>query len=244
MNTKIKSKFMVAYTLAWLIFLFFLAKSVPAFYGDIAHDRENFTLGVAGQNGNQVGSLTALFPLKSIGGWAGLYASRQTADGMTVSETYNAHIQGGVDVKGVGIEAYASSTRDKWRAIDLSIETGYFIRPGTFTWNANTFSGGAGNYTERRDLDDEIDRDASDQTTTFGWVSFVSAKWKNLSGVLRYKPSLDFADEKIEGSLSFNQELNDELSLSISTLSTLDSQSVTDSDVHHSYMIGIQYTPE
>ena len=107
-----------------------------------------------------------------------------------------------------------------------------------------TISGGIGNYTERRDLDDEIGRAEDDTNTTFGVVSFVSGKWKNVSGVLRYKPSLDFADEKIEASLSFNQELNDELSLSISTLSTLDSQSVTDSDAHTSYLIGVTYTPD
>ena len=122
------------------------------FYGDIATDRESFTLGVAGQNANQITSLTALFPIENANGWAGAYVSRQVADSEVVSETLNGHLQGGFAVRGIGIEAYIEATRDKWRMIDLAIETGYFIRPGTFTWNAITFSGGVGNYTERTGL--------------------------------------------------------------------------------------------
>lgn len=230
--------------LVLLCVLCVFAVNAFGFYGDQATDRESFTLGVAGQNQNQVVSLTSLFPLKTVNGWAGIYASRQTADEMTISETLNGHLQGGFKVGNIGIEAYIDATRDKWRAIDLALETGYFIRPGTVLVQGIKISGGLGNFTEHRDLDDEIGRDKDDTSTTFGVVSFVSAKWKNVSGVLRYKPSLDFADEKIEASLSFNQELNDELSLSISTLSTLDSQSVTDSDWHTSYLVGITFTPE
>ena len=41
------------------------------FYGDIATDKESFTLSIAGQNANQITSLTALFPIESANGWAG-----------------------------------------------------------------------------------------------------------------------------------------------------------------------------
>ena len=209
------------------------------FYGDIATDRESFTLSVAGQNTNQITSLTALFPLKRINGWGGAYLSRQTADGMVVSETANAHIQGGFKVRNIGIEAYSSATRDKWRAIDFALETGYFIRPGTFTWNDITFSGGAGNYTERRDTDEEIGRDKNDISTTFGWVMFVSGKWKNVSGVVRYKPSLDFAEERIEASASINQPLTDQLGIGFTTQATAEAE-----DVHTSYLFTVTFTPE
>lgn len=213
------------------------------FYGDIATDRESFTLGIAGQNANQITSLTALFPIKNVNGWAGAYISRQVADGEVVSETLNGHLQGGFKVRGIGIEAYIEATRDKWRMIDLAIETGYFIRPGTFTWNAITFSGGAGNYTERRDEDEAIGRDKTDASTTFGWLAFVSAKWRNVSGVLRFKPSLDFEEEVIEGSLSFNHELTETVSLGIATQATIDSQSIAESNLHSSYLIQFTYSP-
>ena len=214
------------------------------FYGDIATDRESFTLGIAGQNTNQITSLTALFPLEGINGWAGTYVSRQVADGEVVSETLNGHLQGGFAVRGIGIEAYIEATRDKWRMIDLAIETGYFVRPGTFTWNDITFSGGAGNYTERRDEDEAIGRDKTDASTTFGWLAFVSAKWRNVSGVLRFKPSLDFEEEVIEGSLSFNHELTETISLGITTQATIDSQVAADQKAHTSYLINFTYTPE
>ena len=209
------------------------------FYGDIATDRESFTLGIAGQNANQITSLTALFPIKNANGWAGAYVSRQVADEMVVSETFNGHLQGGFKLRGIGIEAYASATRDKWRMIDLALETGYFIRPGTFTWNDVTFSGGAGNYTERRTEDAEIGREADDASTTFGWLAFVSAKWKNVSGVLRYKPSLDFAEERIESSLSINHEITNEVGIGFTTQSIVDAE-----DLHTSYLLNFTYIPE
>ena len=156
-------------------------------------------------------------------------------------------------VRTVGVEAYAEATRDKWRMIDLSLETGYFIRPGTFTWTVSprgdtrndiTFSGGAGNYTERRDVDEGIGRDAADASTTFGWLAFVSGKYKNISGVVRYKPSLDFADTRVESSLSFNHDLSDTLALGFALQNVLDSQSVADSDLHTSYLLSITFSPE
>ena len=237
-------RFLVVYSITWLIFLFFLVQSVPAFYGDIATDQKSFTLGIAGQNANQVTSLTALFPIENANGWAGAYVSRQVADGELISETLNGHLQGGFKIRGVGIEAYIEATRDKWRAIDLAIETGYFIRPGTYTWNDITFSGGAGNFTERRDEDEAIGRDKADAATTFGWLAFVSGQWRNISGVVRYKPSLTFGESRIEGSLSLNHEISETVSLGITTQGILDSQSVVEGDLHSSYLIQFTYTPE
>ena len=215
-----------------------LAVSSYGFYGDIATDKESFTLGIAGQNANQITSLTALFPLENANGWAGAYVSRQVADGEVVAETINGHLQGGFDVRGIGIEAYASGTRDKWRMINLALETGYFVRPGTFTWNNITFSGGAGNYTERRDADEAIGRDATDASTTFGWLAFISGKWHNISGVVRYKPSLDFAEERIEASVSINQPITEQLGIGFTTQAIVEAE-----DVHTSYMLTVQYSP-
>ena len=227
-----------------ILMLLVVAGMSEAFYGDLSTDRESFTLGIAGQNANQITSLTALFPIKSANGWAGTYVSRQVADGEVVSETINGHLQGGFRVRGVGVEAYISATRDKWRMIDLAIETGYFVRPGTWTWNDITFSGGAGNYTERRDEDEAIGRDAKDAATTFGWLAFVSGKWKNVSGVVRFKPSIDFEETRFEGSLAFNHELSDTTAIGITTQSVLDSQSIADRDLHTSYLVQFTYTPE
>ena len=229
----------------FVVLIMVLSVSVAyGYYGDIATDKESFTLGIAGQNANQITSLTALFPIKSANGWAGTYVSRQVADGEVVSETINGHLQGGFRVRGVGVEAYISATRDKWRMIDLAIETGYFVRPGTWTWNDITFSGGAGNYTERRDEDEAIGRDAKDAATTFGWLAFVSGKWKNVSGVVRFKPSIDFEETRFEGSLAFNHELSDTTAIGITTQSVLDSQSIADRDLHTSYLVQFTYTPE
>lgn len=228
-----------------VISLFVISVSTGfCFYGDLATDKESFTLSIAGQNTNQITSLTALFPLEGANGWAGAYVSRQVADGMVVAETYNGHLQGGFVVRGIGIEAYVSATRDKWRMIDLALETGYFVRPGHYTWNDITFSGGAGNYTERRDEDEEIGRDKNDISTTFGWLAFISGKWKNVSGVVRFKPSIDFEETRIESSLSVSHEISETIALGFTTQSVLDSQSVAEGDLHTSYLLNFTYTPE
>ena len=232
-------RFFVVYTIAWLIFLFFLAQSVPAYYGDLAADKQSFTLGIAGQNANQITSLTALFPIQRANGWAGAYVSRQVADSELVSETLNGHLQGGFRIRGIGVEAYIDVTRDKWRAIDFAIETGYFVRPGIFVWNDITFSGGAGNYTERRDEDEAIGRDKADASTTFGWLAFISGKWRNVSGVLRYKPSLDFDEERIESSLSINHEITDQLGIGFTTQAVVEAE-----DFHTTYLLNFTYSPE
>ena len=228
----------------FMLALLIIVPSAQAFYGDLAHDEPSMTLGIAGQNANQITSLTALFPIDRVNGWGGAYVSRQVADGEVVSETLNGHLQGGFRIRGIGVEAYIEATRDKWRAIDFAIETGYFVRPGIFVWRDITFSGGAGNYTERRDEDEAIGRAADDTSTTFGWLAFVSGKWRNVSGVLRYKPSIDFADSTVEGSLSFNHELSETASLGITTQSVFDSKSIADSDLHSAYLIQLTYTPE
>ena len=232
------------YTIVWLIFLFFLSRSVPAYYGDLPKEHTAVSLGVAGQNTNQVTSLTAVYPLNRANGWMGVYVSRQVADSMVTSEILNGHVQGGVSISKFKIEAYVAATRDKWRAIDFAIESGYFIRPGAYRWRGILFSGGAGNYTERRDVDEGIGRAKEDASTTFGWLCFVSGKWRNVSGVLRYKPSIDFDRTTIEGSLSFNHQLSESLAIGITTQSVFDSASIVDSDVHSSYLIQFTYTPE
>ena len=227
-----------------VLFLGFTSTSWD-FYGDVDKDSESFSVGIAGQNQSQVTSLTAIFPLSDDGEWAGFYISRQLADGMVVSEVLNAHIQGGFKLKRIDVEGYVEAERDKWRMIDLSLESGYFLRPGTHTTRRGIeLSGGAGNFTERRDDDEEIGRPPGDVNITFGWLAFVSADWKDVSGVFRFKPSLDFSETQIEASMSFQHELNDNLSFGLTTLSVFDSTSIAETDLHSSYMLQLTYKPD
>ena len=97
-------RFLWIYGITWMIFLFFLSREVPAFYGDIATDRASFTLGVAGQNQNQITSLTTVQPIQQVNGWGGLYLSRQVAENTVIAETLNAHLQGGGKLGPIGVE--------------------------------------------------------------------------------------------------------------------------------------------
>ena len=226
-----------------LAMLMLSVSPVAAFYGDIATDYPSVTLGISGQGTNHSSSLTALFPVKRLNGWSGFYVNRQDADEKIVAETYNGHLQGGFKVGTVGIEAYIDATRDKLRAIDLSLAAGYFVRPAVITYEDIKFSFGAGNFTENRNLDDDIGRAAADGETSFGWLAFVSGQRGNISGVLRYKPEIQFNHYMLEGSLSFSKDLDEHLALGASLLTIYDTNSATDKDLHTSYLVTVTFTP-
>lgn len=238
-------RFLWFYGIVWLIFLFFLSQKVPAYWDDQASDTASMVFSGAGQNQNSTLAFSYKQPFPS--GWTGLYASLQSADDMIVSEIYAGHVQGGFDVRSVGIEGYITALRDKWRAIDLSVETGYFIRPATVDIGRVTVSGGAGNYTERRDNDDAIGRAASDASTTFGWLAFLtgqlSTRYGEASATGRYKPSIDFDSTKVEFAGALSKEISDAWAVGVSTLTVFDSASITETDVHSSYLISFTYTP-
>ena len=54
---------------------------------------------------------------------------------------------------------------------------------------------------------------------------------------------IDFAETRLETSLSFNHEISETVSLGITTQGILDSQSVVEGDLHSSYLIQFTYTP-
>ena len=211
-----------------------------AYYGDTLTDTKHFSLGVTGQNSNQVTSATALLPFKF--GWLGLHGARQTADDKIVSETANAHLQGMYNIGAVNLECYVELFRDRIRDIDYAFGSGYFLRPPKVTWNGITFSFGAGNWTERRQNDDEIGRDAADPENRIGWLSFVSGnlvvKGGQLSTIARYKPTIDFDETIWEFSSAFNYPISKEWLLGFTKNAILENE-----DIHTSYQLVLTYTP-
>lgn len=241
-NVKIESKYTVGIVLTVLICLFFISKSF-SFYGDVDHHETSVTVSVAGQNDTNVGTLTGIYPLAGENAWLGAYVSRQTVNNEVVSQLLNTHVQGGLDLKRIRLEGYVEAERDKIRMVELGLETGYFFQPrDPFMVGEVEFSLGAGNYTERRDLDDAIGRAEDDKETTFGWLAFVEADYKQLSAVFRYKPSIDFENTALELSTSFYHNIDDNMTLRLTTLTSFD-DSLRYGARQTNYLIGIQWRP-
>ena len=60
-----------------------------------------------------------------------------------------------------------------------------------------------------------------------------------MSGVVRYKPSLDFAEERIEASASINQPITNEIAIGFTTQAVVEAE-----DVHTSYLLNLTYSTE
>ena len=201
----------------------------------------------AGQNGQSTLAFSYAQPIPT--GWFGLYAARQTGDGEVLSETYAGHIQGGFDIGRFGIEAYVTAKRDLWQAIKLGVEAGYFGRSPKFVYKSIEFSSGLGNWSARNDNDEEIGRKGTaDTSSKFGWLAFLTGRLKSRFGETsltgRYKPSWNFEDTRVEVLGALNKEISDTWQFGISALSEFNSASVTDSDVHTSYLASFTFTPE
>ena len=243
----VESKFPLILAMFMMImFVSCHAYHAQGYWDDLATENTVMKFSGAGQNGNSVVAFSLVEPIPT--GWLGIYASRQVADEMLISEIIAAHIQGGFDIKRFGIEGYITASRDKWQAIDLAVEVGYFGRLPSVQVGWLEFSSGGGNWSERRDNDTEIGRDAAETSASFGWLAFLSARLKTrfgeASSTARYKPSLDFKDTRIELLGSLNKEISDAWQFGVSMLTEFDSDSIVDSDIHSSYLISFTYTPE
>ena len=226
-----------------LLWRFFLTSSSFAQFSDTDPDKKSFAVGLTGQNENAVSSLTAIFPYEKIKGYAGIYAGRQTADGELVDENIVGRLQGGGDIGDVRLRAYTEATRNLYKAIDLNIEVGYFVESPNFTYQTIEFSAGAGNFSEKRDLDDKIGRDAGDGDVTFGWLSFLTAERGCVTSVLRLKPEITFQEFAAELEVALNKDITENIALQLVNTLEYDTDSVVDTDWNRTYMFQAVYTP-
>lgn len=225
--------------------------TADAFYGDVDTDTESFTLGVAGQGDDLNASLTGVLPVKAINGWVGLYGSHQEAGDIVSARVANGRVQGAIPIGRYDLEAFIDGTHDKSRGISLSLLGGYFFRMGRYDIGDIVLSAGAGNYTENRNLDDNIGRGASDSETTFGWLAFISGKLDktiagDISWIIRYKPEISFAHYSVESSLTFSKRITSSTAVGATIRGLFDTndQGGLETDLHSSYLLTVTYTPE
>lgn len=220
-----------------------VAGTAFGYFADTDTEHQNFALGVIDNNGNSVISTTGVFPLQAVQGYGAFYAARQT-DGETVtSQVYVGRVQGGFNAGPLKLRGYVEGSRDLIQLIDLRIEGGIFVESPSFVWQGIEFSAAGGNFMDRRDLDDEIGRDAADTSTTFGLLTFVTAEYKRLSSIVRFKPNLDLDDYATEIAVSWNEEIDDNIGVQVAGLWKYDTASVADSLWNRSIQFMLTYRP-
>lgn len=225
------------YGVTWLIFLFFLVQVTPAFgyYGDTDKGDLSLAVSIAGQNTDQNSALTATVPNPIINGWMGVHVNRLIADKKTVSEVVNTRAEGGFSVRGIKLNGYIDLERNALRGIKLASEFGYFIEPGKANISGIEVSGGAGNFTLNEQILEELGReDAPPQK--FGWLAFVTGRYKNVSGKVTVFPELQFKDVEVETSISITHAISENVSIGVTGQGCFDSAPFTDSHFITSYM--------
>ena len=236
--------------------LFFLSGSVAdAYYADINPEKRSVALGVSGQDETQTLSVTIMEPAESINGLFAMYVGRQSKGVDIVSEVFNGRVEAGIPVSGWQFQVYGDATRDYLRAIRLHLEGGYFVETPVYQRYGFDWSAGIGNFSANRSIDKEIGRKETDASTTFGVLSFLSAKrcdvlGGDLAGVVRFKPNVNTAEwfvniqPSAETSLSYTQRVSDTIGLAFTTLGIFDPASATDRKFSSNYLFQLTYVPQ
>ena len=122
--------------------------AIPAYaqFADIPHDKTTLNIGMAFNNYDRSISGTFVQPVKKINGWGGI-----SYIDMGETRTINAHIQGGLRYKGVGIEAFTDFERithilSSGTEPETTTQVGGFLRPGIYKKGNIRLSGGFGNF--------------------------------------------------------------------------------------------------
>ena len=222
--------------------MFIFATTAFSQFADSDVTKRSLALGITGQNENAVSSLTLVFPYEKIKGYGGIYAARQTGNGILVDENIVGRLQGGGDIGVFKLRGYTEATRNLYQAVDLGIEVGYFVESPNFFYKEIEFSAGAGNFSERRDLDNKIGRDAGDNEVSFGWLGFLTAERGCVSTVLRLKPDIAFDEFAAEFEVSISKDLKENLAMQLVNSVEYDTDSVIDTDWTRTYMFQLVYT--
>ena len=222
---------------------FFLSHSMAfSFFADTDVEHQSFSLGVINNNDEAVASFIGVFPLMSIDGFAALYAARQSSGQEVTSEVYVGRLQGGGQVGVIKLRAYTEVSRDLIQMINLKVEAGYFAESPSFYWQQVEFTGGAGNFSDRRENDDSIGGDEDE--INFGYLMFLTAEYRRLNSIIRLKPQISLDDFASEFAIAWNEEINDQFGVQVVGLLDFDSASLIPSKWNRSVQVLFTYTPE
>ena len=226
--------------LRYLVRLWLLLSPMVAFgyYGSADKSDVSLALSVAGQNTGRTSTATAVMPSERINGWLGVHVNRLVAENETVSEMLNTHVEGGFSIRSLKLNGYVDLDRNLLRGIRLSSEVGYFVETEAAEIHGIEVSGGAGNFTLNEQILKEIGLAEVPQTDgqKFGWLAFVTGRYKGVSGKVTVFPELLFKDVEVEASVSMTRALSRNMEIGVMGQACFDSAPFVDRKLTTSYM--------
>lgn len=213
-----------------VITLFLLLFSIlPAFcqFADLPTDAKTVDFGISGDKKSQTISLTGVLPFKNINGWGGIFGSRATGEDAVLTEIIKIHIQGGMRISTIGIEAFTDLERNISKGSALTSQIGSYIRPGIYQNGTLRISGGVGYFIENIQPHKNLTLRKFDPTS-FRWLTFSSIGWKKLNTQLKFTPEVGFKNYRFSAEPALTLGITDRLGLRLSGSLTYNSAPLTD----------------
>ena len=225
-----------------LILLMIAASISPAFayFDGLPDNRSSATFSATGQATNQSSSLTALMPLQSVNGHFGIFTQRQVGNDEVTSEILAVEAQGGFDIGKVQIRGVIEAERDIHRGIGFSRKVSYFAATPDISIGAAKAQFGAGNSTENVEILETIKKGPAE--TSFNWLAFVNAQYKNVTAGVQVEPGLSFKQVEVEGNAGITHDLSDNFSIGANLLSRYNSDPLAGGKVNHQYTLFARWT--
>ena len=221
-----KCKIIYLFTFIALLCIY---NAIPAYsqFADLPTDTKTMDFGLSGDGASQTLSLTAVVPFKNINGWGGIFGSRASGEEGVHSEIIKAHIQGGMRINKLGIEAFTDLERNISQGSALTSQIGSYIRPGIYEKGTLRISGGIGYFIEniqpRRGLTIR-----KFDPTSFRWLAFSSIGWKKLNVLLKFTPEVGFKNYRFSAEPAITFNLTDRLGLRLSGSLAYNSEPLTE----------------
>lgn len=226
-----------AYMLSMLIFLIFLARTLPA-ADTLDTENQNFTFSLAGANENSLTALTAVQPLSSINGHAAIFIGRQTANDEVVSENIDVEVAGQYKF----LEAFIEGKRDLHRDIEWESSIGYFLTPGKATVGAFTVTGGAGNSTNNTKVKETLGVENAGRVN-LNWIGYLQVNVWKTETVLTVEPGIRLDNVEAEIESSIVHAVDENVSIGAKVLGHFASHPYGDSGkTHTQYLLFCRWT--
>ena len=225
-----------------IVVLFLMIWTVSAYcqFADLPRDAKTVDIGVSGDGASQTLSLTAIMPLRSVNGWAGIFGSRAAGKEEVLSEILKAHIQGGFRIRTFGIEAFTDLERNITKGSALTSQIGSYIRPAIYEKDTLRISGGIGAFLENIQPREDLVLRKFDPTT-FRWLAFSSIGWRRLNTLLKFAPEVGFKNFKFSAEPAITFGFSTQLGLRLSGSMTYNSEPLTEK-WHYKYLSMVRVT--
>ena len=212
-------------------------------FDDLPRDKVQINIGVSGVNDDSSISALIVTPASTgiYSGWLGLFGEQQTIEGIIESQVINAHIQGGFNIRGFGIECFYDFERNDHKGIAGQSQIGAFIRPGIYQVQGVEISGGVGNFLENTSAREDLGLKVGDPNV-IRWLGYMSSEFRNVALLTRVTPEIDLSDFQVSIEPTVNFDLDERISLVLGGTAEYESASLLDL-WHFSYrlMLGVEF---